>query len=53
MLLNDTGRGFVYFGLLEDLRQALADAPGRRVDVLDSAGLNRMRESVLRDAVPL
>ena len=45
--------GFAYFGLLEDLRQALADLLGRDVDVVDSAGLRGMRERVLREAVPL
>jgi len=46
-------RGFAYFGLLEDLRRALADTLGRRIDVVDSAGLNSLRERVLREAVPL
>ena len=45
--------GFAYFGRLEDLRSALADLLGRDVDVVDSAGLRRMRERVLREAVPL
>jgi len=46
-------RGFAYFGLLEGLRQALTDTLGRQVDVVDSAGLNRLREQILREAVPL
>ncbi len=46
-------RGFAYFGLLEDLRRALADALRREVDVVGSAGLKRFRESVLREAVAL
>ncbi len=46
-------KGFAYFGLLEDLRRALAHALSRPVDVVDSAGLNRLRERVLREAVPL
>lgn len=46
-------RGFAYFGLLEGLRQELADTLGRQVDVVDSAGLNRLREQILREAVPL
>ena len=45
--------GFAYFGLLEDLRHALTDLLGRDVDVLDTAGLQGMRERVLKDAVPL
>jgi predicted nucleotidyltransferase len=39
--------------LLEDLREALAGVLEREVDVVDSAGLNRLRERVLREAVPL
>ncbi len=46
-------RGFAYFGLLEDLRRALADALQCDVDVVDSAGLRRLRESILREAVAL
>ena len=45
--------GFAYFGLLEDLRQALVSALGCDVDVVDSAGLDRLREPILREAVPL
>lgn len=45
--------GFAYFGRLEDLRRALSDALGRDVDVVDRAGLRRMRERVLREALPL
>jgi predicted nucleotidyltransferase len=45
--------GFAYFGLLEDLRRALADLLGREVDILDSAALRDMRERVLSEAVPL
>jgi uncharacterized protein len=45
--------GFAYFGRLEDLRRALSELLGRGVDVVDRAGLRRMRERVLREAVPL
>jgi uncharacterized protein len=45
--------GFAYFGRLEDLRRALSELLGRDVDVVDRAALRRMRERVLRDAVPL
>ncbi len=45
--------GFAYFGRLEDLRRALTDLLGHEVDVVDSAGLRRMRERVLREAVAL
>jgi predicted nucleotidyltransferase len=45
--------GFAYFGLLEDLRRALTTALDSAVDVVDSAALRRMRERVLREAVPL
>lgn len=45
--------GFAYFGRLEDLRRALSDLLGRDVDVVDSVGLKRMRERVLRDAILL
>ena len=46
-------QGFAYFGLIEDLRLALVEALGSNVDIVDSAGLRRMRERVLREAVPL
>lgn len=45
--------GFAYFGLLDDLRKALRDLLDHDVDVVDSAGLRRMRERVLREAVVL
>lgn len=45
--------GFAYFGRLADLRRALSSVIGREVDVVDSAGLRRLRERVLREAVPL
>jgi predicted nucleotidyltransferase len=45
--------GFAYFGLLEDLRRALEELLGCDVDVVDSAGLQEMRERVLREAVSL
>lgn len=45
--------GFAYFGLLEDLRRALTDLVGWDVQVMDSAALQRMKERVLQDAVPL
>ena len=51
--ITSDASGFLYFGLLEDLRRALASALDREVDVVDSAGLNRLRERVLREAVPL
>jgi len=51
-IATDAG-GFAYFGLLEDLRRALVSALGCEVDVVDSAGLDRLRDPVLRDAVPL
>jgi predicted nucleotidyltransferase len=50
--LMTNARGFAYFGLLADLRRALAFALGREVDVVDSAGLDRLREVVLDAAVP-
>jgi predicted nucleotidyltransferase len=46
-------KGFAYFGLIEDLRHALAEALGSDVDIVDSAALRRMRERILREAVPL
>ncbi len=46
-------KGFAYFGLLEDLRRALVSTLGCEVDVVDSAGLNRLRDPILREAVPL
>ena len=46
-------RGFAYFGLLEDLRGALTSLLEREVDVVDSAGLNRLRDQILREALPL
>lgn len=51
--ITTEAKGFAYFGLLEDLRRALANALGREVDVVDSAGLNRLRDRALREAVPL
>ena len=45
--------GFAYFGRLEDLRCALSDLLGRRVDVQDSGALRQMRDRVLGEAVPL
>jgi uncharacterized protein len=45
--------GFAYFGLIADLRRALSSVVGRDVDVIDSAGLRRLRERVNREAVPL
>lgn len=46
-------RGFAYFGVLEDLRRELTDLLERDVDILDAAALDRMKERVLADAVPL
>lgn len=46
-------QGFAYFGRLEDLRRALSELLGRRVDVVDCAALQRMRERVLDEAVLL
>lgn len=51
-VVTDTD-GFAYFGRIEDLRRALMDLLGREVHVVDSAGLRRMRERVLREAIPL
>jgi predicted nucleotidyltransferase len=45
--------GFAYFGRLEELRRSLISALGRKVDIVDSAGLNRLREPIMREAVPL
>jgi len=45
--------GFDYFGLLEDLRRALSKLLGRHVHVVDSANLQRIKERVLQDAIPL
>ncbi len=45
--------GFAYFGLIEDLRDALAEVIGIDVDIVDSAALRLMRERVLREAVSL
>jgi uncharacterized protein len=45
--------GLAYFGLLEDLRRALANLLGREVDVVDSAALDEMRARVLQEAIPL
>jgi len=49
---GDVG-GFSYFGRLADLRRALAEAIGREVDVVDSAGLRRLRDRVLSEAIAL
>lgn len=46
-------KGFAYFGLLEDLRRALTSALRSGVDVVDSAGLNRLREPIMQEAIPL
>ncbi|HZU11862.1 MAG TPA: nucleotidyltransferase domain-containing protein [Chloroflexota bacterium] len=51
--IKSDATGFAYFGLLGDLRRSLASALNRDVDVVDSAGLNRLRESILQEAVPL
>lgn len=51
--ITTDAKGFAYFGLLEDLRRALVAALGHEVDVVDSAGLSRLRERILREAVPL
>jgi predicted nucleotidyltransferase len=39
--------------LLEDLRRALTATLQREVDVVDSAGLGRLRAQILTEAVPL
>jgi predicted nucleotidyltransferase len=44
-------KGFKYFGLLDDLQQALADLLHRKVDVVDAHSLGRAGESILREAV--
>jgi predicted nucleotidyltransferase len=46
-------KGFAYFGLLEDLRRALTAVLQRDVDIVDSAGLGRLRAQILGEAVPL
>jgi uncharacterized protein len=51
--VTSDARGLAYFGLIEDLREALAMELGRKVDVIDSAALRRFRERVLSEAVPL
>jgi len=53
--IHTEARGFAYFGVLGDLRRALADLLGRDVDVIDSAVLapGRVRAEVLAEAVPL
>jgi predicted nucleotidyltransferase len=43
--------GFAYFGLIADLRRALITVVGRDVDVIDSAGLRRLRERVNGEAI--
>lgn len=45
--------GFAYFGLLGDLRRALAAQLGCEVDLVDSAGLTHLRGQILGEAVPL
>jgi predicted nucleotidyltransferase len=45
--------GFAYFGLLEDLRRELAQVLEREVDIVDGAGLRRMKERVLDEAIPI
>ena len=45
--------GFAYFGLVADLRRALSVVVGQDVDVIDSAGLRRLRERVNREAISL
>jgi uncharacterized protein len=55
-LLVDMARepdGWEYFGRLEDLRRGIAALLGYDVDIVDYAALDRMKERVLRDAVPL
>jgi predicted nucleotidyltransferase/DNA-binding XRE family transcriptional regulator len=44
-------KGFKYFGLLEELQQALADLLRRKVDVVDARSLGTNREPILREAV--
>jgi len=51
--ISADANGFAYFGLLDDLRRALGQALHRPVDVVDSAALSRLRQHVLREAVPL
>ncbi|MGI8549560.1 MAG: nucleotidyltransferase family protein [Dehalococcoidia bacterium] len=51
--ITSDASGFAYFGLLEDLRRALEGLLSRDVDVIDGAGLQRIRERVLREAVNL
>jgi predicted nucleotidyltransferase len=49
---GDVG-GFDYFGRLDDLRRALSDVIGRDVDLVDSAGLRRLRARILGEAIAL
>ena len=53
MDIDGRGEGFAYFGRVADLERALSELLGCKVDVMDAAALKRMRERVLRDAVPI
>jgi uncharacterized protein len=45
--------GFAYFGRLGDLKRDISALLGYDVDIVDSEALDRIKERVLRDAVPL
>lgn len=51
--ITSDAKGLDYFGLLDDLRCAMEELLGTEVDVVDSAGLQRIRQRVLREAVAL
>jgi uncharacterized protein len=45
--------GLAYFGRLGDLKRGISDLLGYDVNVVDSESIDRIRERVMRDAVPL
>ncbi len=56
--LTTDADGFAYFGVLEELRQALEDLLGRQVDVVELRGPfslrgQEMAERIRQEAVPL
>jgi predicted nucleotidyltransferase len=51
--LDNRATGLAYFGQLDDLRQELSAVIGRHVDLIDAAALRRLRDRILREAVPL
>jgi predicted nucleotidyltransferase len=47
-------KGWRYYGVVEELREELQSLLGRRVDVVDEAGLNeQIRTIVLSEAKPI